>query len=189
MKKLKTIQEILHTVNKEDPYDVYSEDLIDLPVHLREWCIKLPAIKKYYIAPHYCTDSYVGLAVCYFEDKPVCYSNQQGRKCEEIFNWVDKEAYDKVLVYTESIVNSEEDKYEGISFIDNLECMVDTFYTVEYGEQLLTSEGYYKGGKVLVTKTWTGYKDIDMWTKVEINDKEIIPLKELFIPFKLKEAE
>ncbi len=43
-----------------------------------------------------CTDTTVGLRFYFLGDECVCASFQPGRKCDEQFEWVSQEAYNKV---------------------------------------------------------------------------------------------
>ena len=90
-------------------------------------------LKAYYIATHYCTDSYVGLVAYFLDDEFIAISNQVGRKWDEEFQFVSLDAVKRTREYilslispnysTPKIINSEEEYSDG--------------YEVEYSGQLL----------------------------------------------------
>ena len=90
-------------------------------------------LKSYYVAPHYCTDSYVGMRAYFLDDEFIAISNQEGRKCDEYFEFVSKEVMVKTRNYLLSLI---EPNYFDPPLIDT-EKDIGSTYDVEYSSQLL----------------------------------------------------
>lgn len=104
-------------------------------------------LKYYWLAHHYCTDSWVGIRVYYLNDDPVCVSHQAGRKCSEDFYWVSKEAADKVREYLLSLAKPMAN--DNISYAPLDEEMGEG-YKVDYSGQLLDTQVMLDGEMVEV---------------------------------------
>lgn len=140
-------------------------------------------LKCYYITKWCCTDSYVGLKAYYLDDILVCISHKSARKSNENFDWVSVETKDNVRKYLTSLVETEEEKVEGINFDEDL----GEGFFVSFSEQLLADEVTYlpTGEKAKVVKR---FGDFDNWKKVEINinnssTNTIVPLTDILVPF------
>jgi hypothetical protein len=182
-----TLKDALYNVDKSSPDEVYSESLTCLPYHLQEdpW-LKLERMSSYFLVKWICTDTWVGTRVYYLDDKPVCVSTQTARKSDEKFNWVSQEAFDKVVEYVESLRDKSE--YE-VDTISNMDEVFKGYYTVDYGSELLVNEGYYKGKKVKVIKSYRRHEDIKKWRLLELDTGETITTGDFHIPLHLEEKE
>lgn len=69
-----------------------------------DYYIEQDRLKAYYIGNWYCTDSYVGCRMYFFDDEPVAISFQQGRKFDEEFRWFSKDNALKVRDYLLSLM-------------------------------------------------------------------------------------
>jgi len=79
--------------------DLYSEDI--------------PYLKAYFTDVNWlCTDDVVGIRAYYFQDELVAISSQPGRKYGEEFEWVSKEAYQKVRQYVADAIAKKEPDIE-----------------------------------------------------------------------------
>ncbi len=115
-------------------------------------------IKCYWLAKHYCTDTYVGLRAYFLDDELVCISSQRGRKCSKDFEWVSKETFESVKSFILSLIDDNES--ETIILLDMDEDLGD-FYHIHYSGQFLRKEVKYKGEDVLITKQSRSYEDMD----------------------------
>ena len=106
-------------------------------------------LKCYWLANHYCTDSYVGFRVYFLDDKPVAMSHQAGRKCDETFEWVSMEAFKNTHSFLLTLL--EEEELPTPSLLD-LEEELGEGYPVDYVGQLLTKHVKYDNCMVEVTK-------------------------------------
>lgn len=92
-------------------------------------------ITAYWIGNWYCTDSYVGYVMYFFDDEPMAYSSQLGRKCEEKIEWFSLEIAMKVREYLLTLVVKEEEEID-VEICDINE-EVGEGYNIEYNSQLL----------------------------------------------------
>lgn len=150
-------------------------------------------LKSYWVANHYCTDTYVGIRAYFLDDEFVCLSTQMGRKCDEDIEWFSISAQKKVREYIlslevkedftpdEALLNMEEDLGEG--------------YPINYVGQLLTKEVLYKGVMVEVVKE-DRYIKVDgkcehNFHKITVKQKdtgieENIDIRDILVPWKVK---
>jgi hypothetical protein len=88
-----------------------------------------------YLVGWYCTDTWVGMRVFVFDREVVAFSMQTARKNDEEFEFVSKEAYDKVKDFIRSFTNEPEDE---VPLIDPEEKVLDSeYYKIEYEGQLI----------------------------------------------------
>lgn len=87
----------------------------------------------YWVAPHYCTDSWVGERIYFFDGEPVAYSTQKGRKCNEEFYWLSEAAANKVYRYGIEIMASQMPTVSYYSADEDL----GNSYKIEYISQVL----------------------------------------------------
>lgn len=115
--------------------------------------------KCYWLAKHICTDTWVGLRCYLLDDKPVAMSAQSGRKCDEDFAWVSKEAFDNTRQFVLSLLDDEEVDFTP-DFLDMEEEMGEG-YQVHFVGQLLTKQVMYDNCMVEVTKEDSrGYENL-----------------------------
>lgn len=172
----------LRNVDKSDPSWVNMEGLAEaLGVNYDYDQDHGDRFKAYYLIKWYCTDTWVGVQAIFLDDELVAMSKQTARKESEQISFVSAEAADKVreLIYAKQYVDLVESDME-----------VGPFYTVQFGSQLLTKEGFYNGKPVTVVRTWEGYsgREMDMWRTVRVNDGDNefnIPVNEFNIPIHL----
>jgi len=153
-------------------------------------------LKSYWYAKWYCTDTWVGGKLYFFDDEFIASSWQSARKASENFQWASKEAYEKVSVYLESIRQIDEIAGLGISFHDDLEQEIEDGYMIEYSCNLLNihrdNQVIIKetGDKAKIVETWTLMKDIERWrlAKVELENGEVKELRmdDIKFPYLLK---
>lgn len=78
----------------------------------------------------YCTDTEVGYRVYCFDDVPVCFSIQHGRKCSEDFYWFSNAPIKAMRDYLRSL---EEEKYpDDLDFINPEEIDFGEGYTIDF---------------------------------------------------------
>ena len=119
-----------------DLYDIQHQD-------------KQDRLTAYYIANWYCTDTYVGSKVYFFDDEPVAISTRSGRKSSENFDWISMESYKRVYDY---VLNFKNEEFENISILDLDEEFKET-YKVEFYCQMFKhhkENALYQGNKVKI---------------------------------------
>jgi hypothetical protein len=104
-------------------------------------------LKCFWVGNWYCTDSYVGYRMYFFDDEPVAFSIQKGRKCEEKFNWFSLESATKLKEYLLSLI-IEEEKELNIDICDINEDVGDNF-RINYSGQILKSDKATLDGEIV----------------------------------------
>lgn len=141
-------------------------------------------VKGYWVAPWYCTDQYVGMAVYFIDDKPLAVSMQTGRKSSPDYEFYSHESAKSCIDFILELQGETEYSY---SVADLNEDHKENFYHVSFGSQLLTDIGYYNGERVKVVETFNKNDDIPNWRYVVIEkengEKEKIHLKDFKIPY------
>lgn len=146
-------------------------------------------VKSYHLIKWLCTDTWVGANVIYFDGRPLALTKQIARKEDTRYYYVSKEI---VAAFQRYILDSkiDGDDHTSPTLIDPNE-EVNEFYTVSYGSQLLTKDGFYQGRPVKVAETFE--RDISLWKVIDIKEEngEIhrIPVKEFKIPLGLGAAD
>lgn len=95
-------------------------------------------IKQYVAYNWYCTDSIVGTYIYTFKGELLCYSQRNGRKCDNNFTYFSKEMYDKLQQYYLDYVlklTVDNECEPTIKTVD--ETSVDLYYQIEHTSQLL----------------------------------------------------
>lgn len=118
--------------SRVDTYDLGRELNVDI-----EW-VNQDRLKSYWIGNWCCTDSYVGCRVYFLDDEPVAVSSQLGRKCDETFEWISKEAALKVREYLFSLIVEEE--YEFIGPLCDLNEDVEEGYKIHYNSNIINKD-------------------------------------------------
>ena len=79
----------------------------------------------------YCTDTWVGGAIVFFDDAPFALTYQGGRKCEKKVMIFDKEVAAKVKEFMRSMVLEEDEEYDFFDLDTERKDLVDFFYAYE----------------------------------------------------------
>jgi hypothetical protein len=114
-------------------------------------------VAGYSLTRKLCTDTNVGMTLYFFDDTPLAYGCQSGRKSSEKFTFVSKRV---VGYFREFLLSLEESDYmDSIELLEEGEDFVDTdnlstySYHVDFNSEWLNSEhlprAYYKGSKVV----------------------------------------
>lgn len=140
-------------------------------------------LKSGYLRKWICTDTWVGLAVFFLDGRPVAITQQSARKSDIHVTFIDAAGVDAMRDFCISLL-TESEHHDVPILADDI--MIDEFYTVDYGSQLLTKFGFYNGEPVDVIRTWHSYGDIDKWHDVEVRlpdgTLKTINTKEFMIP-------
>lgn len=130
------LRDILNIVDKskhfKDSVDVSRmADVIGLPGYYNYE--EQERFVSYFIGSWYCTDSYVGYKVYFFDDEPVAVSSQVGRKCSENFEWLSKDLFLKVKNY---VMTFEIEGNENNIELANLDEEIGEGYKIHFNGQL-----------------------------------------------------
>ncbi len=107
------LQEILNKIDKTDRKGSSFADIENFCSELNcQYISHHPEfetrMKKYWIYAWQCTDTWVGISAYFFDDEFACLSFQEGRKCDENFEWANKEIAEKVRQYILSLMPLDE---------------------------------------------------------------------------------
>lgn len=187
------IRDIINKVYKSKQFEdgVSLYDLASSEFNLDiDYCGDQNRLMSYFIGNWYCTDSYVGYKVYFFDDEPVAVSSQTGRKMNEDIEWISAESYNKVRDY---ILTFFEHKVPNISLCDLDEELGDS-YKIEYHSQLFDYHktiAKYEGDSVQIIEfhKGTGFNELEQYqpslVKIKMPDKseKWLEVKELDFPY------
>lgn len=143
--------DIANRIDKSDKNKAYV-DIVSIANELNVDldCVEQNRITAYWIGNWYCTDSWVGYTMYFFDNKPMAFSSQLGRKCDEDFHWFSLEIAEKVKEYLVSLI-VEENKIE-VKICD-INAEVQDYYIIDFNAQLLSSNRpMLNGEKVEIVK-------------------------------------
>lgn len=138
-------------------------------------------IKCYWLHRWYCTDSYVGARVYYFDDEPLAVSIQTGRKSSEDFYFLDR---DRTMAARDFIRSCVPEPY--FVMLDD-EKQIALRNPVSYLTQLLDYEGLVDGQPVTLDRKvqHEHTKGKIVTTTLVMPDGEVRPIKDFLIPLKI----
>jgi predicted Fe-S protein YdhL (DUF1289 family) len=141
--------------------------------------------KCYWIGRHYCTDTHVGIRAYYLDGKPVCASCQPARKSEETFEWISKEAANKVLKYMRELAKEKGQELE-VSIMDPEQEWPEG-YAISYATQVMDDWVMWEGKKYPVDKASTTRDAyIDKFIIIETEDgKRKVELSDCLFPWRI----
>lgn len=145
-------------------------------------------MRGYWAVKWYCTDTWVGMVLYFLDGEPLAMAIQTARKNSVDVSFVSKEMAFKLrdLLYELCRESTPDD---SLDIIDMDEEVGET-YTVNYGSQLLVSDGLYNDKPAKVIKTFDGYDQIDAWRSVVVKTEQgeqTINMDEFHIPYPTKE--
>lgn len=137
-------------------------------------------LKCYWIFNWYCTDTYVGYRMYFFDDEPVAFSQQIGRKYDEEFQWFSLESADKIRAYLLSFLR--DDNELAVNICDINEDIGDNFKLDFNGQILKSDKVTLNGEKVeILEKFRTHPYGIDTELKVKLlsGEEKNVSVREL----------
>lgn len=121
-------------------------------------------IKVYWLENWLCTDTWVGTRIYFFDSEPVALSIQKGRKFDEEFFWVSREAAEKVYDFLNSFLKENLhvktcDMHEDIG----------NSYKIDFNEQVLDwSTARYKGSPIELIEKITKNHYTDQQVRIRV---------------------
>jgi len=193
------LRELISKINKSDKFKniIYIGDIAESVFNLFNIYdySEQTRLVSYYYGSWYCTDSYVGFKVYFFDDEAVAVTYQGGRKGDEEFTWLSKEAYIKVRDYVITFQQPDDENFNFTTCTLDEE-MGDT-YKIHFNGQLFDYHKnipLYKGENVKIIKADRDSKDRKGWginqiLTIEYSDKrtEEVNINELDFPFNIIE--
>lgn len=148
-------------------------------------------LTSYWIGSWYCTDSYVGYKVYFFDNEPVAISSQTGRKMDEEIEWLSKEAYKKVKEYVLTFVVAEEDTPP----LANMDEELGESYKINFNSQLFDYHNdipLFNGQQVKIIEEEKKKENhgIDQNVKIKLADgtEKWVSVRELDFPFNIEKS-
>lgn len=149
-------------------------------------------LKKHWIAPWLCTDTWVGTAAYYLDNKPVAISKQSARKSHEELYFLSSETLASVRAFMLECLSADGPE---VSLLDDVDLDKDLGegYTVNYGSQYLNKAVMYEGKPAKIVKTYWDRNQHDEFEKhhlvdikVEGSDKVLqVRHDEIVIPYRV----
>ncbi len=122
-------QEILKTIDtsKMERKFVDFHEMCEKEFQIYEWIEqKETRLTHCYYHTWQCTDTFVGIRVWYFDNKPVCISFKPYRKYDEKFYWLDKFSFEEVFRYALSLKMEESaPTYKTIAEMEDITDMAE----------------------------------------------------------------
>lgn len=131
-----------------DTMEIGEEFNLDIPY------VSQTRLISYWVGNWCCTDTWVGYKLYFFEDEPVAFSSQTGRKSDEIFHWFSLDVAKKVKDYLLSLLIEEEVPLQ-VKICDLEEDVGDSF-KIAFNSQILKKDRIlYQGEQVTLLETLT----------------------------------
>lgn len=178
--------DIANTIDKSKK----NEDWIDLYELGREFDLDVPytdqeRLKSYWFGNWYCTDTIVGYKMYFFDDKPVAFSYQKGRKWDEELSWFSENAANDVKAYLVTLLEAKDDEL-NISLVDINKEIGDS-YKIEFNAQLLgTKPAKLNGVPVEITKKYNDHPyriDTQVTIKRPTGEEQDVSIRDLDFSF------
>lgn len=161
-----------------------NEDWIDITEFAREFDIDLDwveqdRVKAFWFGKWLCTDTIVGYKMYFFDDKPIAFSFQRGRKWDEEMRWFSEDSAKQVKDYLITLI-TEKDEELNIDICDINEEVGDS-YKIEFNSQA-TGTAYGRrvrldGEEVEIIKYFRGHPlGIDSDVRIKKSNGEEIDL-------------
>jgi hypothetical protein len=145
-------------------------------------------LKYHYLHTWMCTDSAVGVRVYALDGEAVAISTQVGRKCDEDFQFLSQEAWDKIRVMLSECLHPQ--SKENITLLDPNANIFEAD-SVDFTSQLMDEDGLYEGEPCTVVreKTRTLMRADYLCKLVAVifadGREAVIPIKDFLIPLRL----
>lgn len=187
------LKELINRVDKskqfEDEVSIYEIGEKEFNLYNLDYNIIQDKLISFWLGNWYCTDSYVGYKVYFFDNKPVAVSSQTGRKMDEKIEWLSKESYKLVKEYVLTFLIEQED--ESFKLVD-LEEEVSEGYKIKFNSQLFdyhkTKVKYYDNDvKIIKLAKDPNKYGIDQDVLIQFEDKteKWINIKELVFKYNI----
>ena len=151
-----------------------------------------------YISCWYCTDSYVGTKVYFFDGKAVAVGHKPYRKADEDIEWISEESFYIVREYVKNIIE-EHDEKPSIDLID-LDNDMGEFYKIEFRGKVFSHQRencFYNGLKVKMIKDDDSMNDYinnqsikydELYTSIQFENGTVknVLVKDLDFPYNIK---
>src|SRR5574343_104153 len=158
MKLNEVIKRLIRTRDNEaDPdIDLFAQDLnvYGAPVWSETFNNR---VKGWYVNSWLCTDTEVGTAVYFFDDKPVAVGVQTARKSRESLYFLDKASADSMRIFLLELIREEDNQFA--QYIDPELEDIPEFHSYSYSKQCGARgrKGIWRGQPIMVSRIFHGY--------------------------------
>lgn len=148
-------------------------------------------LKQYWIRTWYCTDTWVGTAAIWFDDKPVGFMHQTARKNDKNFRFIDEAAMIEVRnffveLHIRALTNSGSGNPTVATF-DDLDQDIGENMTTYHVDGTVNREGVYNDRKCkIVAKATTDYLCKQAVIVFEDGARDTVDIAEIKFPHKVK---
>lgn len=147
-------------------------------------------LTSYWIGNWYCTDTWVGYKVYFFNDEPVAFSSQMARKSDEEIKWFNMCCALKVRDYILSLIK--EKNFDDYIDIQDINEEIGEGYKIHYNSNIIHKDKAVldsKSVKIIErvrTKNDWGI-DTDLIIELESGERVVKNIEQLTFKFNLKE--
>lgn len=188
--KLMKLKEIIKNIDISHKYECNSYDLCSTEFDIHEYLNQPNDFKLFTvrISKAYCTDTWVGKEILYFENKPVCLINQPYRKASKEYEWFSKKDF---LLVRKYILSLREEIISEPTIIDLETEMGEGETMYEFSSYILQDEVIYTPTKELVkvinTKPLQRQYGLDKELLVQFKNgkEEIVSMFDITLPWLL----
>ena len=126
------------------------------------------SLKSFWLQCSYDTDAFVGIKLWFLKDKFLCYSNQNGRECDERFYWHSEKTFRTCKTFIGCFMAYREDHFQVI----RREEIVEEFYKLDYAGSSIDKIAFLDGREVEILSAPNMYEGEYNLHMVEIKDEE-----------------
>lgn len=140
-------------------------------------------IKSYWVGNWYCTETYVGYRMYFFDDEPVAFSIQSARKNEENFRWFSKDVAIKVKNYLLTLIPTTDLYVETCDINED----IGEGFSINFNSQILHPEkATFNNEKVEIIeriKNSNYGTDSELKIRLSNGEEKIVDIEELEFGF------
>lgn len=147
MRLIDALTHVIKTKENEGNIDEYE---FGISVGVSEpipWHDFNDAVKAYWVSKHCCTDTWVGDAAIYLNNKLVAMTSQDARKSEYNIYYLNNECAEEMRTFILGLVDAQECTYQVLG--DNLFNEIHDFTNCDYTQQIIDKTGFYNGKPVI----------------------------------------
>lgn len=131
------------------------------------------AVKSYWLSKHCCTDTWVGDAAVYLNNKLVAMTSQDARKSDYNIYYLNKECADEMRNFIISLLDEPSMPYQTLG--DDMFNDLPEFTSYDYTDQIVDMTGFYNSKPVIYRGNGDPANYVSTLVKVSyVNDADYI---------------
>ncbi len=186
------MRELIERVDRSDKNksDINQEKFLkamNLEIYLDDYeALEKAGFTQYYLAPWYCTDTWVGYEVIYYHDKPICLVYQSARKNDVEYHFVGgKQTVDEIFPVVAALFKPSD---RDVITLD-MDEEANVGIKLGFNQQILDMKVLYEGELVeIVRRPWNREHTSKDWSTVDImvgGEKKTVNMNEITIPWRV----